>query len=150
MSRLSSRTDPDDDDVVDVTSFSALDVVEIKKLLCHDCGVDLRARPWRVSPPQQPPAPPPTAVPAAEFGALLYSRYGCVQKVCTRKMTSLRRPSSCNTFVTNLEVQDTDFVDTPICDFNLQGFPLLHREFVFTASLTPMERTKLLCAVRPL
>ncbi len=26
----SSRTDPDDDDVVDVTSFSALDVVEIK------------------------------------------------------------------------------------------------------------------------
>ncbi len=38
---------------------------------------------------------------------------GCVQKVCTRNMTSLRCPSSCNTVVTNVEVQDTDFLDTP-------------------------------------
>ncbi len=29
---VSSRTDPDDDDVVDVTSFSKLDVVEIKSM----------------------------------------------------------------------------------------------------------------------
>ncbi len=28
---MSSGTDPDDDDVVDVTSFSALDVLEIKR-----------------------------------------------------------------------------------------------------------------------
>ncbi len=30
---MASRTDPDDDDVVDVTSFSALDVVEIKDIV---------------------------------------------------------------------------------------------------------------------
>ncbi len=30
---VSSRTDPDDDDVVDVTSFSALYVVEIKVVI---------------------------------------------------------------------------------------------------------------------
>ncbi len=39
---------------------------------------------------------------------------GCVQKVCTRNVTSLRRSFSCNTIVTNLEVQDTDFLDTPM------------------------------------
>ncbi len=40
--------------------------------------------------------------------------YGVVQKVCTRNVTSVRRSLSCSTFVTNLEVQDTDFLDTPI------------------------------------
>ena len=40
--------------------------------------------------------------------------YGGVQKVRTRKMTSLRRPCSCNTVVTSVEVQDTDFLDTSI------------------------------------
>ncbi len=44
----------------------------------------------------------------------IVSSFGCVQKVCTRNVTSLRRPSSCNTVVTNVEVQDTDFLDTPI------------------------------------
>ncbi len=33
--------------------------------------------------------------------------------MCTRNVTSLRHPFSCNTIVTNLEVQDTDFMDTP-------------------------------------
>ncbi len=40
--------------------------------------------------------------------------FGCVQEVCTRNVTTLRRSFSCNTDVTNLEVQDTDFLDTPI------------------------------------
>ncbi len=40
--------------------------------------------------------------------------YGGVQKVCTRNVTSLRRRLSCNTVVTNLEVQNTDFLDAPI------------------------------------
>ncbi len=35
---LSSRTDQDDD-VVDVTSLSALDVVEMKKNVCGHCGI---------------------------------------------------------------------------------------------------------------
>ncbi len=39
--------------------------------------------------------------------------FGCVQKVCTWNVMSLRRPCSCNTIVTNVEVQDTDFLDTP-------------------------------------
>ncbi len=30
-------------------------------------------------------------------------------------MASLRHPLSCNTIVTNLEVQDTDFLDTSVC-----------------------------------
>ncbi len=41
-------------------------------------------------------------------------RNGGVQKVCTRSVTSLRRPFSCNIIVTNVEVRDTDFLDTPI------------------------------------
>ncbi len=41
-------------------------------------------------------------------------RCGGVQQVCTRKVTSLRRSLSCNTIVTNVEVQDTDFLDTPM------------------------------------
>ncbi len=41
--------------------------------------------------------------------------YGRVQKVCTRNATSLRHPCSCNTVVTNVEVQDADFLDTPVC-----------------------------------
>ncbi len=41
------------------------------------------------------------------------STKGCVQQVCTRNVMSLRHPLSCNTIVTNLEVQDTDFLDTP-------------------------------------
>ncbi len=36
MSRRLARTDPDDDDVVHVTSFLALDVVEIKSLVALD------------------------------------------------------------------------------------------------------------------
>ncbi len=40
--------------------------------------------------------------------------YGGVQKVCTTNGTSLRRRFSCNTIVTNVEVQDTDFLDTAI------------------------------------
>jgi hypothetical protein len=46
--------------------------------------------------------------------------YGSVQKVCTRNVMSLRRPSSCSTIVTNLEVQDTDFLDTPILSCSSQ------------------------------
>ena len=53
---------------------------------------------------------------AEAVGALVNPRCpdGGVQKVCTRNVTSLRRPFSCNTIVTNVEVQDTDFLDTPI------------------------------------
>ncbi len=45
--------------------------------------------------------------------------FGGVQQVCTRNVTSLRRPFSCNIIVTNLEVQDKDFFDTPICSLRL-------------------------------
>jgi hypothetical protein len=49
-------------------------------------------------------------------------RCGGVQKVRTRNVTSLRRPCSCNTVVTNLEVQDTALLDTPkLCAHNLNG-----------------------------
>ncbi len=52
------------------------------------------------------------------FGVVIFAQvqgyYGCVQKVCTRNGTSLRRRRSCNAIVTNVEVQDTDFLDTPI------------------------------------
>ncbi len=48
------------------------------------------------------------------FKALSVSRHGGVQKVCTSDVTSLRRRFSCNTFVANLEVQDTAFLDTHI------------------------------------
>ncbi len=51
---------------------------------------------------------------ALHFSACEISRSGGVQKVCTRNVTSLRCPSSCNTVVTNVEVQDTDFLDTPM------------------------------------
>ncbi len=56
------------------------------------------------------------------FPPAFTSRFGCVQKVGTSNVTSLRRRRSFNTVVTNVEVQDTDFLDTPIC-------PSLHRPF---------------------
>ncbi len=39
----------------------------------------------------------------------------CFQKACTRNVTSLRCRLSCNTMVTNFEVQVKDFLDTPMC-----------------------------------
>ncbi len=48
------------------------------------------------------------------FAGVAYDINGGVQKVCTRNVTSLRHSSSCNTIVTNVEVQDTEFLDTPI------------------------------------
>ncbi len=49
-----------------------------------------------------------------KMGFSIGRKYGDVHRVCTRNVTSLRRRFSCNTDVTNVEVQDTDFLDTPI------------------------------------
>ncbi len=41
--------------------------------------------------------------------------------MCTRAVKSLRRSFSCNTFVTNVEVWDTDFLDALTCYFTSAG-----------------------------
>ncbi len=57
------------------------------------------------------------------------------KSVITRNVTSFRRSFSCNTIVTNVEVQDTDCLDTPIFHIctDYISCPLLHGHYVRSA-----------------